>query len=686
MPTRKGWNIRFANMSLQIKLPLLISALAVVMLVGTSSLLFWFSSDLLLKESKNSMQLNADRIGEGLWSAVRLEEQSIYLGSIHRTFVDLLQLRAKNELPEADFFSNNNPLFVKANELLAKSSQGSHGVEAFQIIDANGLVIASSNQDAIQQSRTDREYFTAAMGGKAFISDAIISKSTGNQVVVFAQPIQAEDDGVMGVYIATVNTSFFVNQLQDAGRADQGKIFIMSRNGTVIYHSADKKIEGQKEEAAKFAGVLGSAPTEEILRGDIDDPDNYIRYTKIPGADWVVVVHDSYENIKRPLNQLLLSISIITVVALLLSLGAGLLISRSITNPIIRLTGLFKRLAAGDLTVVAAGKYESEFKDLADSFTMMVDQNKRLIANMNNSIRHLNTSTNELDSASKQTTQSIHETSLTTMEIAKAMESQAQDTEHIVNKFNGLGEKIVYINGTAMSVKERSEQIIEVFHTGNQVVENLIQINDKNEVEVGKIAAMTQKLEASSKQIGMITEAIAKIASQTNLLALNASIEAARAGEHGKGFAVVAAEIRKLAELSAKQSNDINAIIEQNLHLVDETNHSVQELQEVSAKQDDYVGQTQQSFQVILENVMDISEQINGMAQEMADMEQDKNDVMELAQSLSASGEEVSASVQEVTATIQVQSAMVQQLSDMIEKIDNLTKELSEAASKFKTE
>ena len=78
---------------------------------------------------------------------------------------------------------------------------------------------------------------------------------------------------------------------------------------------------------------------------------------------------------------------------------------------------------------------------------------------------------------------------------------------------------------------------------------------------VRESASQIEALAATTKRITEFIAVIRELADQTNLLAVNAAIEAARAGERGQGFAVVAGEVRKLAEQSARASDEAGDIV-----------------------------------------------------------------------------------------------------------------------------
>jgi methyl-accepting chemotaxis protein len=108
---------------------------------------------------------------------------------------------------------------------------------------------------------------------------------------------------------------------------------------------------------------------------------------------------------------------------------------------------------------------------------------------------------------------------------------------------------------------EASGRAAETAAANRETIRDAIQRLVELKHFVAESSRQVAELGGVTKRITGFIGSIREIADLTNLISLNAAIEAARAGQEGKGFAVVAAEVRELADQSAKAAREAGVLL-----------------------------------------------------------------------------------------------------------------------------
>lgn len=326
-----------------------------------------------------------------------------------------------------------------------------------------------------------------------------------------------------------------------------------------------------------------------------------------------------------------------------------------------------------------------------DEMKMIIDR----LANMRKELRSIVgtviSSSNGVESTSKDLSITITENSEMLEGVAKAIDDMAhgsvelaQSTQSSANKLEELSQEIDAINKTSNDMAGYIEDSKKAKDRGIEVVTKLQNAVLDNEAVTSRVGEKVFKLNEKSERITTITETIKNITSQINLLSINASIESARAGKAGRGFAVVANEIKKLASDTDSSTIEIENIISEFKRIIDDTKKEMLVAKDVIRNTSHMSNETSEVFSIIGKSVTNIIDKIDILGQQINSMNNNKEEVVKAIEEISAVSEESAATTEEISASVQEQSSNMEQISNSTDNLYKIVHELKELLGKFK--
>ena len=322
--------------------------------------------------------------------------------------------------------------------------------------------------------------------------------------------------------------------------------------------------------------------------------------------------------------------------ALVLGIGAAIVMSQDIRRGINSILNPMSRLVQGELAVEIP--HQGEATELGRIATALQAFKEALIAkkasdeaaNAEKTVnlaraQRISTATVNFEAMIGELVGSLASSSTELEASATTLTATADHAQELATKVAGASEEAsTNVQSVASATEELSSSINEISRQVQESARMAMAAVD----EASKTNDRVEDLAKVASRIGDVVELINAIAGQTNLLALNATIEAARAGEAGRGFAVVASEVKALAAQTAKATSeigqqivDIQSATQASVGAIREIGGTIEKLSEISSAIAAAVEEQGAATQEISRNVQQAAEGTHEVSSHITDVQ-----------------------------------------------------------------
>ncbi len=343
-----------------------------VMLLSMSTLSYLTygqMSESLTASSINTMQVTASTIQRMLDYAIDSTKTFIKLTSENNIVVDY---SANAERSPDDVKAMNAWLEQHAHDIAMM-----HG---FNLLDTKGIIMASSNPDAVGKDISFREYFQIAVKGETPKAEPRMSTITNEVLMAVVFPVKDAQGKVVGVLSGDVKFSeVYDNVLKGISVGERGYAFAIDGKGRVVLDPNKEPL--MKDDLPITPTMLNIAQGEDgVTRYQNLFGEQVIAYhVKLKNSDMTIIARSETRDIFAGLNELRNLSVYATIAAIILSSIVALVIIRPVVSAVSQGAKFAEAIACGNLEQVLEVERNDEIGNLANALRSIPQSLNKII-------------------------------------------------------------------------------------------------------------------------------------------------------------------------------------------------------------------------------------------------------------------------------------------------------------------
>lgn len=295
---------------------------------------------------------------------------------------DIIQLM--NETKPGDYILKSKKMESVMKYLVSIANTDTENVMAVWISDLDASVLAQSDGYISGEGWdiTGRGWYGCITEQKTILTAPYIDSSTGKMILSAASPVYDEATGeVLGAVGMDISLDHMTNIMRDYKIGRNGYILLLSENGTFLYHPENDFIQKNIKDVNLSQNVVDavSSKRSEFLKYKVNGTTKYGSLELVGDTGYLVLSSLPMSEYYAMLIAMIIAMIILFAVGILL---IALSIRRSaanLTKPILALNHTAQQLAAGNLDVRLEITSNDEIGELGESIGKTVSRLKEYI-------------------------------------------------------------------------------------------------------------------------------------------------------------------------------------------------------------------------------------------------------------------------------------------------------------------